>query len=127
MRRTTSGQIVFRISTTDGGGVRFDVIDSRGRHLAISKAYASICSLETALSALNSMGRDQTEVDVRYGNGTTIVRGRSNRRTITFEGAMPLADVLSLLALTPTAKLVDHRPLGRRRTDLTGRMCDLDH
>jgi hypothetical protein len=113
------------IKAARSGELAFEIRDSLGALIALSGGYRTICRLESALSTLQSITPGAYVAE--SGESQTKLGVTGSRKRVTFEGILPGPTVGTLLDRIAQARVVDERPVGRRRTDLTGRLCDLEH
>ena len=87
----------------------------------------TICRLETGWATLTAAAQSaQSAVVERDARTTSLVPG-ARRSRVRFVGDLSDDEVRDLLSGAGTAKVVDERPAGQRRANLTGRLCDLGH
>jgi len=105
----------------------FEVQNSNGRLLARSRPYTTICTLEASLSVLTAAAHAGHRVEHSEGDRTTFVMPVSSRRRVELEGPLQPGAVADLLEGLPAALIVDERPAAERRSDLSGRLCELSN
>lgn len=117
--------LTLRVMNGDDARPYFSVTLPRAGKAVKSTPYQSICKLEEAVRRLMHLSTSGSEVRTIYGDGTTVVRGESLRHSVRLQGDVSREDAMELLDGIANADVVDQRPSGRRRTDLTGPACSL--
>lgn len=102
----------------------FAVENCAGVLIATSVAFDTNCRLETGLATLTAAAQSAQSVVVERDARTTSLGPGARRSRVRFLGDLSDDEVRDLHSGAETAKVVDERPAGQRRGDLTGRLCD---
>ncbi len=116
-----------RIKKDAPHGLVFEVASSSGTLLARSNPYISICKLEAALSVLTAAAKAAKAVSIDTDGHTTWVTPGGRKSRVALEGGLSDDRVTHLLMGVASATVIDDRPPEARRSDLSGRLCDLAH
>lgn len=119
--------VTIRVKSGGSRRLYFEIGGNDGRPLATSVAFDTICRLEAALQRLQQAAQAPHRSVVRLDVHSVEVRGNRLGPLVRLEGSIPDDAWRALLDDLPKAVVIDERPRGRRRTDLTGRLCDLQH
>ncbi|WP_148210900.1 hypothetical protein [Methylibium petroleiphilum] len=117
-----SGRASIVIRTGTPGTVVFEVMGSTGEVLAKSMPFPTICRLEAALASMGAAVDGTWRATCGPEGGTLLLVGR---RRIPLHGTPSEAEVSLAIQVVAEARIIDLRPEGRRRQDLTGLRCDL--
>ena len=109
------------------GGPRqlFFLVDLDADHrIATSETFDTICKLESALAVLLEVVKFPESVVVERDAEVTSLGSAGRRMRVRFRGRLDDDGVRALLRGVMTATLIDERPNGQRRADLSGRLCE---
>ena len=112
------------------GGPRqlFFLVDLDADHrIATSETFDTICKLESALAVLLEVVNFPESVVVERDAKVTSLGSAGRRMRVRFRGRLDDDGVRELLRGVMTAVLIDERPSGQRRADLSGRLCEFGH
>jgi hypothetical protein len=103
----------------------YELRTSAGALVATSAEFPTICRLETGLAALLAASEAMDTVTIeREANLITLVPA-SGRGRVRLLGEVNETALRDALTGARSSSVVDDRPVGRRRTDLSGRLCDI--
>ena len=106
----------------------FVLVDRDADHrIATSETFYTICKLESGLAVLLEATKSPESVVVERGTEVTSLGSAARRMRVRFRGRLDDDGVRELLRGAMTAALIDERPNGQRRADLSGRLCELGH
>lgn len=104
------------------------LVDRGADHpVATSQTFDSICKLESGLAVLLEAARSPESVVVERDAEVTSLGAIGRRMRVRFRGHLDDDGVRELLRGVMTATLIDERPNGQRRADLSGRLCEFGH
>jgi hypothetical protein len=112
------------------GGPRqlYFLVDRGADHqIATSETFDTICKLEAGLAVLLEAAKSSGTVVVERDAELTSLGSDGRRLRVRFRGRLDDDGVRELLRGAMTATLIDERPNGQRRADLSGRLCELGH
>lgn len=111
-----------------GPGRLFFEVHSEGVVASLTSAhYSTICKMEAGLALLFAVARSPSALRVEPGEGATRIGLKDRRGRVTFVGRIPESLLLRAISTIASAQVVDDRPPEQRRTDISGRLCDLHH
>lgn len=106
----------------------FPLVDHDADHrIATSETFDTICMLESGLAVLLEAAKSPESVVVERDAEVTSLGSAAPRTRVRFRGRLDDDGVRELLQGAMTATLIDERPNGQRRADLSGRLCELGH
>jgi hypothetical protein len=117
----------FRIKKGGPRQLFFLVDRDAGHRIATSETFDTICKLESGLAVLLEAAKSPESVVVERDAEVTSLGSAGRRMRVRFRGCLDDDGVRELLRGAMTATLIDERPSGQRRADLSGRLCELGH
>lgn len=117
----------FRIKT---GGPRqlYFLVDRGADHrIATSETFDTICKLESGLAVVLEAAKFPESALIERDAEVTSLGSARRRKRVRFRGHLRDDEVRGLLRGAMPAALIDERPEGQRRGDLSGRFCELGH
>ena len=117
----------FRIKKGGPRQLFFLVDRDAGHRIATSETFDTICKLESGLAVLLEAAKSPESVVVERDAEVTSLGSAARRMRVRFRGRLDDDGVRELLRGAMTAALIDERPNGQRRADLSGRLCELGH
>lgn len=117
----------FRIKKGGPRQLYFLVDRGAGHRIATSETFDTICKLESGLAVLLKAAQSPESVVVERDAEVTSLGSAGRRMRVRFRGCLDDDGVRALLRGAMTATLIDERPNGQRRADLSGRLCELGH
>jgi len=118
---------IFRTKNDDPRQVYFLVDRGAGHRIATSETLDTICKLESGLAVLLEAVSSPEPAVVERDAKVTSLGSAARRIRVRFRGRLDDEAVRELLRGAMTATLIDERPNGHRRADVSGRLCDLGH
>ena len=112
------------------GGARqlYFLVDRGADHpVATSQTFDTICKLESGLAVLLEAAKSPESVVVERDADVTSLGSIGRRMRVRFRGHLDDDGIRELLQGVTTATLIDERPNGQRRADLSGRLCEFGH
>ena len=94
---------------------------------ATSRTFDTICKLESGLAVLLEAAKSPESVMVERDAEVTSFGSIGRRMRVRFRGHLDDHGVRELLRGVMTAALIDERPSGQRRADLSRRLCEFGH
>lgn len=117
----------FRIRK-DGVRKLYFLVDLGADHgAATSETFDTICKLESGLAFLLEVAQSPESAVVERDAKVTSLGSAVRRMRVRFRGRLDDDGVRELLRGARTAALIDERPEGQRRGNLSGRLCELGH
>ena len=117
----------FRIKRGGPRHLYFVVDRGTGHRIATSERFDTICKLESGLAVLVDAAQSPEAAVIERNAEVTSLGSAARRKRVRFQGHLDDTEVSELLGGAMTAALIDERPDGQRRMDLTGRLCELGH
>jgi hypothetical protein len=117
----------FRIKKGGPRQLYFLVEHGAGHQIATSETFATICKLEAGLAVLLEAAQSPESVVIEHDAEVTSLGSAGRRARVRFRGRLTDDGISGLLRGAMTAALIDERPDGRRRADLSGPLCDFGH
>ena len=117
----------FRIKKSGARQLYFLVDRGADHPVATSQTFDTICKLESGLAVLLEAAKSPESVVVERDAEVTSLGSIGRRMRVRFRGHLDNDGVRGLLRGVMTATLIDERPNGQRRADLSGRLCELGH
>jgi hypothetical protein len=112
-----------------GGPRQLYFLVDRGadQQIATSDTFDTICKLEAGLAVLLEVAQFPESAVVERDAEVTSLSSAARRMRVRFRGHLDDDGVSELLRGVMTATLIDERPKGQRRADLSGRLRELGH
>lgn len=114
-----------RIKRSGPGRLLFEIHVDGATPLLTSAHYSSICKMEAGLALLVAAARSPSDLLVEPAADTVKVGLKDKRGRVTFVGQVSETLVQGAMSTIASAQVIDERPPERRRTALSGRLCDL--
>jgi hypothetical protein len=115
-----------RIKRREPRSLYFVIEDRAGRQIATSGRFETICRLELGLAVLVQASQKRHLVVIARDDQSTSIRVGSSRKRVRFVSDLTGVCVRDLLAGINSAEVIDERAASQRRTELSGRLCELD-
>lgn len=116
-----------RIKRSGPGKVFFEVHAEGAIPVLTSAHYRTICKMEAGLALLFAAAHSPSALLIEPGEDAMRIGLKNKRGRVTFDGQLSESMVQSAMSTIASAQVIDDRPPERRRTDLSGRLCDLHH
>lgn len=116
-----------RIKRSGPGRLFFEVHAEGAIPLLTSAHYSTICKMEAGLALLVAAARSPSTLLVEPTADTVKIGMKDKRGRVTFVGQISETLVQRAMSTIASAQVIDERPPEQRRTDLSGRLCDLHH
>jgi hypothetical protein len=116
-----------RIKRSGPGKLYFEVHVEGAIPVLTSAYYSTICKMEAGLALLFAAARSPNHLLVEPHGDATRVGLNDRRGRVPFVGQLSESLVQSTISTIGSAQVIDDRPPEQRRTDLSGRLCDLHH
>lgn len=117
----------FRIKKGDPRQLYFLVDRGADHRTATSQTFDTIWKLESGLAVLLEAATSPESVVVERDAEVTSLSSAGRRMRVRFRGRLDDDGIRELLLGGMTATLIDERPEGQRRADLSRRLCGLGH